>query len=131
MAVAAQFFYVAAQAGIFSFFINYMTAEVPAIPASWNSGMNNLAAHSGWLHNWLLGWFETGKTGVLAISNKGAANLASLGSCVFPGGAIYRRRHREEIPRAQGSRSVRGGERGHLPADLLQAGLAVGGFACS
>ncbi len=32
LAVAAQFFYVAAQAGIFSFFINYMTAEVPAIP---------------------------------------------------------------------------------------------------
>jgi len=36
--VAAQFFYVAAQAGIFSFFINYMTAEVPSIPASWKSG---------------------------------------------------------------------------------------------
>jgi FHS family L-fucose permease-like MFS transporter len=33
-AVAAQFFYVAAQAGIFSFFINYMTSEVPPIPAS-------------------------------------------------------------------------------------------------
>ena len=31
MAVAAQFFYVAAQAGIFSFFINYMTSQVPAI----------------------------------------------------------------------------------------------------
>jgi FHS family L-fucose permease-like MFS transporter len=29
MAVAAQFFYVAAQAGIFSFFINYMTSEAP------------------------------------------------------------------------------------------------------
>jgi len=36
--VAAQFLYVAAQAGIFSFFINYMTSEVPPIPASWNSG---------------------------------------------------------------------------------------------
>jgi fucose permease len=33
-AVAAQFFYVAAQAGIFSFLINYMTSE-PEIPASW------------------------------------------------------------------------------------------------
>jgi hypothetical protein len=33
-AVAAQFFYVAAQAGIFSFLINYMTSE-PVIPASW------------------------------------------------------------------------------------------------
>lgn len=38
MAVAAQFLYVAAQAGIFSFFINYMTAEVPSIPASWRTG---------------------------------------------------------------------------------------------
>ncbi len=30
-AVAAQFFYVAAQAGIFSFFINYMIEEMPSI----------------------------------------------------------------------------------------------------
>jgi MFS transporter, FHS family, L-fucose permease len=30
-AVAAQFFYVAAQAGIFSFFINYMVEEIPAL----------------------------------------------------------------------------------------------------
>ena len=35
MAVAAQFLYVAAQAGIFSFLINYMTEEVPTIPAAW------------------------------------------------------------------------------------------------
>jgi FHS family L-fucose permease-like MFS transporter len=83
MAVAAQFFYVAAQAGIFSFFINYMTSEVPAIPASWNSGLNHLAANSRWLHDWLLGWFETGKNGVLGISNKGASNLASLGFVFF------------------------------------------------
>ena len=32
LAVVAQFLYVAAQAGIFSFFINYMTEEVPADP---------------------------------------------------------------------------------------------------
>jgi FHS family L-fucose permease-like MFS transporter len=31
MAVAAQFLYVAAQAGIFSFFINYMTSQVPVV----------------------------------------------------------------------------------------------------
>jgi len=82
-AVAAQFFYVAAQAGIFSFFINYMTSEVPAIPSSWNAGMTTLAAHSGWLHDWLRGWFETNKAGVLAISDKGASNLASLGFVCF------------------------------------------------
>jgi FHS family L-fucose permease-like MFS transporter len=83
MAVAAQFFYVAAQAGIFSFFINYMTSEVPAIPASWSSTLTGFAAHAGFLHDWLLGWFEPNKTGVLAISNKGAANLASVGFVFF------------------------------------------------
>ena len=34
-AMLAQFFYVAAQAGIFSFLINYMTSEPPSLPASW------------------------------------------------------------------------------------------------
>src|SRR5450432_3756560 len=47
LAVAAQFFYVAAQAGIFSFFINYMTSELPAIPPSWTGGA-------------LQSWFEAG-----------------------------------------------------------------------
>jgi FHS family L-fucose permease-like MFS transporter len=83
MAVAAQFLYVAAQAGIFSFFINYMTSEVPAIPATWSSGLTGLAPSSGWLHDWLTGWFVVTKTGVLAISNKGAASLASVGSICF------------------------------------------------
>ncbi len=66
LAVAAQFFYVAAQAGIFSFFINYMTSEVPPIPASWVS--------ADFLHTWI----ETSKAGVLSLSDKGAANLASV-----------------------------------------------------
>src|SRR2546421_10159856 len=34
-AVLAQFLYVAAQAGVFSFFINYMTSQVPAGPLLW------------------------------------------------------------------------------------------------
>jgi len=73
-ATLAQFFYVAAQAGIFSFFINYMTSELPAIPSSW--------ASAGFLH----AWFETSKTGVLGLSDKGAANLASLAfGCFFVG----------------------------------------------
>jgi FHS family L-fucose permease-like MFS transporter len=83
MAVAAQFFYVAAQAGIFSFFINYMTSEVPAIPASWDAAITRIATHSSFLHDWLLGWFETNKDGLLSISNKGASNLASLGFVCF------------------------------------------------
>ncbi len=88
MAVAAQFFYVAAQAGIFSFFINYMTSEVPAIPASWNSALGGFAAHAGFLHDWLLGWFEPNKAGVMAISNKGASNLAAVGFVCFLVGRI-------------------------------------------
>ncbi|HUI54430.1 MAG TPA: sugar MFS transporter [Bryobacteraceae bacterium] len=83
LAVAAQFLYVAAQAGIFSFFINYMTAEVPPIPAGWRESLNTLSGHAGFLQNWLQGWFETSKTGVLAFSNKGASNLASLGFVCF------------------------------------------------
>jgi FHS family L-fucose permease-like MFS transporter len=83
LAVAAQFFYVAAQAGVFSFFINYMTAELPAIPAGWASGMAHLSSQAGFLHDWLQGWFETGRSGVLAFSNKGASNLASLGLIFF------------------------------------------------
>ncbi|HLH18412.1 MAG TPA: sugar MFS transporter [Bryobacteraceae bacterium] len=76
LAVAAQFFYVAAQAGIFSFFINYMTAEVPPLPASWTS------------IGWLGGWFETAKTGAVALSDKGAANLASVAFGCFLLGRI-------------------------------------------
>jgi MFS transporter, FHS family, L-fucose permease len=83
LAVAAQFLYVAAQAGIFSFFINYMTAEVPAIPESWHSAMNSLSSHAGILQDWMSGWFATARNGDLAISNKGASNLASLGFVCF------------------------------------------------
>jgi len=83
LAVAAQFFYVAAQAGVFSFFINYMTAEVPPIPASWPASLTSLGASIGPLHDWLQGWFEPSKAGVLTFSNKGASNLASLGLLCF------------------------------------------------
>jgi MFS transporter, FHS family, L-fucose permease len=75
MAVAAQFLYVAAQAGIFSFFINYMTSQVPPIPTSWHTP----DAGSGWFG----GWFEIHRNGALGFSNKAASNLASLGFLCF------------------------------------------------
>jgi MFS transporter, FHS family, L-fucose permease len=83
MAVAAQFLYVAAQAGIFSFFINYMTSQVPPLPESWTSGI-------------LASWFEHGAGGALQLSDQGAARLASLGFVCFltgrfTGAAILRR----------------------------------------
>jgi FHS family L-fucose permease-like MFS transporter len=83
LAVGAQFFYVAAQAGIFSFFINYMTAEVPAIPGSMVAGMTSLSANAGFLQNWLTGWFHTTAAGVVGLSDKGASNLASVGFICF------------------------------------------------
>jgi len=88
MAVGAQFFYVAAQAGIFAFFINYMTSEVPAIPDTWNSGLARLAEHAGFLKIWLADWFQRDAAGAFAISNKGAANLASLAFVCFLMGRI-------------------------------------------
>ena len=68
--IMAQFMYVAAQAGIFSFFINYMTAEVPPIPHSWASGI-------------LQGWFEPSKAGILGLTDRGASQLASLAFALF------------------------------------------------
>ena len=70
LAVAAQFFYVAAQAGIFSFFINYMTSQVPPVPAACDTGI-------------LKGSFKTGADGLLHVSDAGAATLASLGFVCF------------------------------------------------
>lgn len=81
-AVVAQFFYVAAQAGIFAFFINYMTADTPAISQAWAARFDAVES-PGWLAAWLKGWFETNEAGVLAFSDKGASNLASLGFVFF------------------------------------------------
>jgi len=69
-AVAAQFLYVAAQAGIFSFFINYMTSQAPPVPESVASGA-------------LAGWFERGPAEALRLTDSGAATLASLGFVFF------------------------------------------------
>jgi len=70
MAVAAQFLYVAAQAGIFSFFINYMTSQTPPIPESLRAGA-------------LANWFEPGTGGAVRFTDSGAATLASLGFVCF------------------------------------------------
>jgi len=81
--VIAQFFYVAAQAGIFSFFINYMTSQVPTVPKSLQ-------------FTFLKSWFDVSKSGAFSISDQGAANLASFGFIFFllgrfSGAAILRK----------------------------------------
>ena len=126
LAVAAQFLYVAAQAGIFSFFINYMTTEVPPIPVAWDSIMTKIAANAGFLHNWLVGWFAANKHGVLCLSDKGAANLASVGFIFFlfgrfTGAGLLKKFAAHKILAIYATLNV-----GCLPCNLLEVGLAVG-----
>lgn len=64
-AVVAQFFYVAAQAGIFSFFINYVVAEVPAIPR-------------GWVQSWFLRGGAASRDGAFFINEQGASRLLGV-----------------------------------------------------
>lgn len=65
-ATIAQFLYVAAQAGIFSFFINYMVEEVPAISESLKS-------------SWFIGGGDGSvlRNGAYFITEKGATSLMS------------------------------------------------------
>jgi MFS transporter, FHS family, L-fucose permease len=72
--VAAQFFYVAAQAGIFSFFIFYMIRDVPALTAG--------ITDNGFVHFLLGGNGTVVKDGVTNISEQGASTL--LGTLGFP-----------------------------------------------
>lgn len=74
-ATLAQFFYVAAQCGIFAYFINYMTSQIPAVPDSWRSGM-------------FANWFEVHPNGLLGLSDKGASNLASVAFGCFLAGRV-------------------------------------------
>jgi MFS transporter, FHS family, L-fucose permease len=68
-AVIAQFFYVAAQAGIFSFFINYIIEELPSIS-------NSVA------NNWLFNERAVLRDGNYFINEQGATFL--LGTIGFP-----------------------------------------------
>ncbi|HAH23125.1 MAG TPA: hypothetical protein DCL77_05075 [Prolixibacteraceae bacterium] len=65
-ATISQFLYVAAQAGIFSFFINYMVEEVPAIAESMKS-------------SWFIGGANGSvlRDGVYFLTEKGATSLMS------------------------------------------------------
>jgi FHS family L-fucose permease-like MFS transporter len=83
MAVVAQFLYVAAQAGIFSFFINYMTSQVPEIPPSLDAAVQN---GPDFFKHWINSLTEIRTTGAIAFNNKGASNLVSVGLLLFLGG---------------------------------------------
>jgi FHS family L-fucose permease-like MFS transporter len=64
-AVMAQFFYVAAQAGIFSFFINYMVTELPAISLSF-------------VQSWFLQGGAALRDGAYFINEQGASRLLGV-----------------------------------------------------
>lgn len=68
-AVITQFLYVAAQAGIFSFFINYIIEEVPAISQAFGT-------------SWLLNERTIIRNGDFFLNEKGATFL--LGTIAFP-----------------------------------------------
>jgi len=88
MALIAQFLYVGAQAGIFSFFINYITSQLPAIPNAWDVGIARAGKVVPILHLWLSGWFHHDSVGTLSMSNKGAANLTSIAFLCFLSGRL-------------------------------------------
>jgi len=54
LAVVTQFLYVAAQAGIFSFFINYITEETPAVSTAWQAESGD----TSWWGKKRADWFE-------------------------------------------------------------------------
>jgi MFS transporter, FHS family, L-fucose permease len=83
LAVLAQFLYVAAQAGIFSFFINYMTSQTPEIPPRLDAAIQQ---SPGLLKNWMDSLTEIRTTGSVMFNNKGASNLVSVGLLLFLGG---------------------------------------------
>ena len=74
-ATLTQFFYVAAQCGIFAYFINYMTSQIPAIPDSFKDGFFG-------------SWLEVHKNGLLGLSDAGASKLASGGFMCFLAGRV-------------------------------------------
>jgi Fucose permease len=74
-ATIAQFMYVAAQSGIFAYFINYMTSQIPPVPESWTGGS-------------LAKWFEPHANGTIGLSDAGASTLASVGFICFLAGRV-------------------------------------------
>jgi FHS family L-fucose permease-like MFS transporter len=87
VAVLAQFLYVAAQAGVWSFFVNYMTSQTPSVPESWVKGLEHLQASiPASLGGWLGGWFKTQPDGAIFFTDKGASTLASVAFLFFVAG---------------------------------------------
>ncbi len=77
MAVAAQFFYVAAQSCIFAYLINYLTKETPAIPDGLQSAADSFAGIFGKKSS------ELDAQGVRHFTNAFGSIMASVGFVFF------------------------------------------------
>jgi FHS family L-fucose permease-like MFS transporter len=67
LAVAAQFFYVAAQTGVFSYFVNFINSDTPALPA-------------GTARELPATWTALMKDGTWHVTDQGASKLLSYGA---------------------------------------------------
>ena len=85
--VVSQYFYVAAQAGIFSFFINYMVSDTPAVPAGLRTLLQPVFNFFAWLsHGSAQGLTE--QNGLYFFSDAGASLLLSVGFVLFLAGRV-------------------------------------------
>lgn len=76
-AVASQFLYVAAQAGIFSFFINYIVSDTPSLPEWFKDS---------WFVGGVSGVNHQDANGLAFFSDKGATKLLSMAFLLFTAG---------------------------------------------
>lgn len=77
-AVLSQFLYVAAQAGILSFFINYIVSDTPSLP-DFLKGSWLIGGDSGYVQQ---------TSGLSFFTEKGAARLLSIAFLFFLGGRV-------------------------------------------
>ena len=105
IAVIAEFLYVGAEVGIFSFFINYLTTEAPNIPASVDAAVQH---GPRLLKEWINSFTEIRTTGAVAFSAQGAYSLVSLTFLVllcgrFIGSALLRKYRAHTLLRIYGT----------------------------
>ncbi|HEX4263397.1 MAG TPA: MFS transporter [Verrucomicrobiae bacterium] len=74
-AAIAQFFYVAAQAGIFSFFINYMIADLPAISEAFRN--------NGLVHSYIGDGITQMADGNWHLNDRGASRMQTIAFFLF------------------------------------------------
>lgn len=81
--VISQFFYVAAQAGIFSFFINYMVSDTPPVPQGLLSVLQPVFDFFAWLSHGSAQGVVTQANGLRFFTEAGASTLLTVGFFLF------------------------------------------------